>query len=197
MNLVLVGSAAVEPSDSLGFYHLHPRDRFWDMLEIGGVTPGRIISKPERKALAEGHARGNLSDPIRAMFVQKKTSQLIRLGIGITDLNRRVVIAAEKDKAARPTEDDIAGFVSRVAKLSPRILAFATLPEIFVFAFRSRFPAVTEAIGLQAFQIGTSEVWLLGSTITVLRGETLAAQEDAFFALGEKFATLPSGNALE
>ena len=84
MTLVFVGVAVTEPSDTLGFYHLHPRDRFWEMLELGGIT------SQERKALAEGHAQGSLSDPVRSMFIEKKTSQLVRIGIGLTDVNRRV-----------------------------------------------------------------------------------------------------------
>jgi G:T/U-mismatch repair DNA glycosylase len=191
MNVLFAGIAAVEPSEALGFYHLHPRDRFWELLEINGITPVQILSKAERKALAEGHARGNLSEPIRAMFVLKKTSQLVRLGIGITDLNRRVVVAAEKDRTAQPDEDDMAEFIARVEKLAPAILAFVMVPESFVGAFKNRFPAASTAIGLQTFRICSSEVWLLGSTIMVLRGEALKTQEDAFFELGERLGSLP------
>jgi G:T/U-mismatch repair DNA glycosylase len=197
MKLLFVGMAAVEPSETLGFHHLHPRDRFWELLENGGITPTQIISKSERKALADGHAKGNLSDPIRAMFIQKKTSQLLRLGVGITDLNRSVAAASEKDKAAQPGDEDIASFIGRVEDLAPAILAFVTPPDVFVGAMKSRFPSVTPTIGLQTFRIKTSEVWFLGSTIMLLRGEALTAQEDAFFALGEKLGLLMSGGSPE
>ena len=129
--VVFVGTAVDELSDTLGFYHLHPRNRFWELLEIGGMTPTRIITPSERKALAEGHARGSLSDPVRSMFIQKKTSQLLRLGIGLTDLNRRVIAIDDKDKAARPTEEDIQQFIARVPVLNSKVLAFVTKPDLF------------------------------------------------------------------
>ena len=105
LTVVFVGTAVTEPSDTLGFYHLHPRDRFWELLEVNSITPTRIISKQERKAMADGQANGSVSDPVRSMFIQKRTSQLLRLGIGLTDLNRRVVAFNDKDKAARPTPE--------------------------------------------------------------------------------------------
>jgi G:T/U-mismatch repair DNA glycosylase len=188
--VVFVGTAVEELSDALGFYHLHPRNRFWALLEICGITPTRIITPSERKALADGHARGNLSDPVRAMFILKKTSQLLRLGIGLTDLNRRVIATDDKDKAARPTEEDIQQFIARVPMLNPKVLAFVTKPDLFVELFTGRYPGVTATLGLQSFRIGNAEVWLLGSPGGLLRGEALTKQEDAFLALGERISAL-------
>ena len=45
-----------EPSPTLEFHHLHPRDRFWELLDLAGITKGRLITKDERKAMAEGDA---------------------------------------------------------------------------------------------------------------------------------------------
>ena len=192
---VFVGTAVEELSDTLGFYHLHPRNRFWELLEIGGVTPIRIITPSERKALADGHARGSLSDPVRLMFIQKKTSQLQRLGIGLTDLNRRVIAIDDKDKAARPTEEDIQQFIARVPMLNPRVLAFVLKPDLFVEIFASRYPGATATLGLQSFRIGNAEVWLLGSPGGLLRGEALTKQQDAFLALGERILALKGETA--
>ena len=188
--VVFVGTAVDELSDTLGFYHLHPRDRFWELLEMGGITPTRIITPSERKALAEGHARGNLSDPVRSMFIQKKISQLLRLGIGLTDLNRRVIAVDDKDRAARPAEEDIQQFIARVPMLNPRVLAFVAKPDLFVELFASRYPGVAATFGLQPFTIGNAEVWLLGSPGGLPRGEALTKQEDAFLALGERILAL-------
>jgi len=193
--VVFVGTAVEELSDTLGFYHLHPRNRFWELLEIGGVTPIRIITPSERKALADGHARGSLSDPVRLMFIQKKTSQLQRLGIGLTDLNRRVIAIDDKDKAARPTEEDIQQFIARVPTLNPKVLAFLAKPDLFVELFTSRYPGVTATLGLQSFRIGNAEVWLLGSPGGLLRGEALTKQNDAFLALGERILALKGETA--
>ena len=190
LTVLFVGTAVEEVSDTLGFHHLHPRNRFWELLEIGGITPERIITASERKALTVGHARGNLSDPIRSMFMQKKTSQLLRLGIGLTYLNRRVIAANDKDKAARPTEEDIQQFIGKAEKLNPKILAFVANADLFVELSQSRFPDVTPTLGLQSFNIDNSEIWLLGSPGTMLRGEQLTRQEDAFFELGERIKAL-------
>ena len=195
LTVVFVGLAVDEVSDTLGFYYLNPGNRFWELLETGGFTPERHITPSERKALVEGQARGNVSDPVRAMFFQKKTSQLLRRGVGITNMNQRVVARNDKDKAARPTEEDIQQFIRRSAKLNPKILAFVIAPDLFVEIFKNRYPGATAALGLQSFSIGNAEVWLLGSPATRLRGEALTAQEDAFFMLGERMSALTSGTA--
>ncbi len=188
MKVVFVGTAVDELSDILGFYHLHPRDRFWDLVELGGITPKRFMSAAERKALTEGHARGTLSDPIRLIFIQKKTSQLLELGIGLTALNRRVTASGEKDKAAGPTEEDVRELAGKAERLVPRFLAFVMGPELFLEAFKSRYPGATATLGVQPFKIADTEVWLLGSPGIRLRGEALTEQEDAFFALGERIS---------
>lgn len=195
VTVLFVGTAIDELSDRLGFYYLNPRNRFWELLETGGITPERIITASERKALTEGHARGNLSDPIRTLFIEKKTSQLRRLKIGLTDLNRRILASNDKDKAAIPTAEDIHAFIGRVAILNPKIVGFIIRPEIFVDLFQSRYPGVTGTLGPQPFKIGNAEVWLLGSPGSVLRGEVLSKQEDAFFALGERITSLKEQSA--
>lgn len=195
--VVFVGTAVDELSDTLGFYHLHPRSRFWELLEIGGITPARIITPSERKALADGHTRGNLSDPVRSLFIQKKTSQLLRLGIGLTDLNRRVIALDDKDRAARPTDDDIQQFMARAPMLNPRVLGFVMKPDLFVELFTRRHPGVTDTLGPQSFRIGNSDVWLLGSTGGLPRKEALSRQEDAFLELGERILTIKKETAKE
>jgi G:T/U-mismatch repair DNA glycosylase len=188
--VVFVGAVIAEPSNTLGFPHLHPRDRFWELLEINAITPTRVITKPEVKALTEGQAKGNLSDPIRSMFFQKKTSQLLRLGIGLTDVNRRVVAPNEKDTSALPTQEDIDEFIVRCERFNPRTLAFVISPEIFVELFMGRYPDTCNTLGIQPWKICNAEVWLLGSTSVSLRGEALNKQEDAFFALGERLESV-------
>jgi G:T/U-mismatch repair DNA glycosylase len=190
LKVLFVGTAADETSAKLGFYHLHPRDRFWESVELGGITPQRIITASERKALEEGDKQGSVSDPIRQLFIEKKVNQLRKLGIGLTDLNRRVIASGDKDKAARPGEEDIEEFIGRVLELKPKLLAFVINADLFVEVFKSRYRNVTPALGLQPFKIGNAEVWLLGSIATKPRGEALTQQEDAFFALGERIETV-------
>lgn len=190
LTAVFAGAVLDEVSDTLGFYSLTPGNRLWELLEIGGITPERLITTSERKALTEGHARGNLSDPVRAMFIQKKISRLLRLGVGIATINRRVTAKNDKDKAAKPTDEDVRQFIDKAAALSPKILAFVITPEVFVDLFNARYPGVTDVLGVQPFTIGSAEVWLLGSPAARLRGEALTQQEDTFFALGERMAAL-------
>lgn len=190
LKLLFVGTSVDDVSDRLGFYHLNPRDRFWEAIELGGVTPQRIITASERKALDEGDKQGSLSDPIRQMFIEKKISQLRKLGIGITDLNRRVTSSGDKDKLAWPTEEDIEEFIGKVAELKPKVVAFVINADLCVGLFASRYPEVTSTLGLQSFKIADTEVWLLGSTLTKPRAAALTQQEDAFFALGERISAL-------
>jgi G:T/U-mismatch repair DNA glycosylase len=188
--VVFVGSVVDEQSHIFGFHHLHPRDRFWELLEICSITPARIISAGERKALAEGHAKGNVSEPVRAIFIQKKTAQILRAGVGITALNRRAVAKNEKDRPAQPSPEDVEQFIARTLELRPKVVAFITIPEVFPELFKDRYPAANPTSGLQPFRIGGAEVWALGSTVALLRGEALTRQEDVFFALGERMQAL-------
>jgi G:T/U-mismatch repair DNA glycosylase len=190
MTAVFVSPAVLELSETLGFSHLHPRDRFWELLETAGITPKRVITSQERKALADGHAEGSLSDAVRLMFIEKKTSQLLRLGIGLAELNRRAAVTSEKDRSAIPDDNDIRQFLAKVEALHPRILAFVTTPDIFVKAFKSRYPGLTDTPGRQRFQMASSEVWFLGSTTAQIRGASQTAQEELFSALGERISAL-------
>ena len=56
LTVIFVGAAVTELSESLGFYHLHPKDRFWELLAIGSITPKYVITAQERKAHAEDEA---------------------------------------------------------------------------------------------------------------------------------------------
>jgi G:T/U-mismatch repair DNA glycosylase len=195
LTVVFVETAVVEPSDVLGFHHLHPRDRFWEALELGGITPVRIITPEERKALAQGHAQGSLSEPIRVMFIEKKTSQLTRLGIGLAQLNRRVVALGDKDRVARPTREDIDLFMENVTQAKPRLLAFVTPPEVLAELIDRPPSAGPLTPGRQAETIAGAEVWFLGSTIALIRGDARTRQENAFFELGERISALKEGAA--
>jgi G:T/U-mismatch repair DNA glycosylase len=190
LHALFVSAVVDEQSHTFGFHHLHPRDRFWELLEISSITPARVISAGERKALAEGHAKGNVSEPVRAIFMQKKTSQMIRAGIGVTALNRRIAAKNEKDSASQPTADDVEEFIEQTLKLAPRVVGFVVIPDVFTALFKHRYPAALPTPGLQPFSIGGTEVWLLGSTVASLRGEALLKQEDVFFSLGERIQTL-------
>jgi len=123
------------------------------------------------------------------MFFMKKTSLLIRRGVGLTELNRRVAASGEKDKAAAPTGEDIAAFRARVGDLKPAIVALIMPVETVSECFPDQRGDVT-APGPRPWKIGEAEVWVLGSTTGLVRGDAASRQEDAFFALGERVTAL-------
>jgi hypothetical protein len=49
----------------------------------------------------------------------------------------------------------------------------------------------------EQFEMSGSEVWLLGSTTAQIRGASLTAQEDLFFALGERISELEAETATQ
>lgn len=196
LHVLFTGLVATEPSQTLGFHHLHPRDRFWELLEMSSISSARVITKEERKAMAEGHARGNITDPVRQIFLQKKTSQLVRQGIGMTYLHPAAGCDNEKDKNARPTGAELRTFLDACAARPPRVIGLHIEAQVFTDLFQGIAPAASPVPGKQDFTIGSSEVWLLGSTQSALKGDALLAQEDLFFALGERLTELRGGGAV-
>jgi G:T/U-mismatch repair DNA glycosylase len=193
--VVFVDTVVTELWDTLGFYHLHKRDRFWELLMIGGITPATLVTTAEAKALDDGHRSGNLTDPVRMLFIEKKTGQLQKLGIGLAQLNRRTTAIAEKDPWAKPSREDIERFVSRIRENAPKVLAFVTSPETFLAAFASTYPGTTDEPGLQPVRICGAETWFLGPTSFRPRGDRATQQEDVFFALGERLQELTKSTA--
>ncbi len=164
LKAVFVGACATEESDKWGFYHLGRNTVFWDLLELAGITPAKFFPEAERRSLREGSTTGQLSEHVKKMFIEKKTAGLLRLGIGLTDLNRREVVSNEKDPRAKPTESDIHEFEGKVEQLKPSALGFVIHPDVFEECFKPLYPAATAILGHQVFRIHASDVWLLGST---------------------------------
>lgn len=190
LSVVFVDTVVTALWDTLGFYHLHKRDRFWELLMIGGITPARLVTAAEAKALEDGHRSGNLTDPVRMLFIEKKTGQLQRLGIGLAQLNRRLTPESERDPEARPTPGDVAEFLTRIEPNRPRILAFVTPPEIFQSAFGAGPSGGIVRPGPRPAPVCGTEAWYLGPVSFKPRGEAAAKQEDVFFALGERLEAL-------
>ena len=190
LSVVFVATAVDGVSAALGFRHMHPRSRFWDLLATGGLTDGPVMTKEERKALEKGHREGSLSDPVRSMFFMKKTSLLLRKGIGLTEVNRRVAAAGEKDRAAAPNDEDVRAFVGRVETMKPGVVAFVAPPEMVAAWFPADGAEPPGPAGPRTWKIGGAEVWVLGSVTGLVRGDAAAQQEDAFFALGERVTAL-------
>jgi G:T/U-mismatch repair DNA glycosylase len=188
LRVLFVGTALAEISDELGFRYLTTNNRFWPMLEYAGLTPAVLITPSERKVLDNARVSGVLTEMYKKFFYEKREATLLAQRIGLTEFNRRRVYASEDDRDADPTPEDVQKLVKTVEKYRPKIVAFVTKPETFVRAFKPLYPSVTPERGRQEFLLGTSEVWLLGSTNGRLKDDS--ALEDAFDALSERLAAL-------
>jgi G:T/U-mismatch repair DNA glycosylase len=116
---------------------------------------------------------------------------LLKSRIGLTDLNRRVVVRVEDDSGAQPTPDDVGHFVKKVEKFRPKVAAFVMNPETFEKCLKPRYPAATRERGKQEFRIGESEVWLLGSMS--VRPKDADAVEQLFDDLAERLSSIAAG----
>lgn len=188
LRVLFVGTAVTKMSDDLGFYHLEKDDKFWWMLEYGSLTDGPAVSPQERKIIYDTFKTHALNDIYRRLFFEKKERLLAERKIGLTDLNRRVVVETIDDREAAPTAEDVRKFVSTIGKHEPRIVAFVTGLEVFESCFKPLHPEAGRRRGRQEFSIGSSEIWLLGPTTG--KGRDNKALETVFEALGERAAAL-------
>jgi G:T/U-mismatch repair DNA glycosylase len=191
LSVLFVGTAITQTSDELGFYHLGPNDQFWYLLEYGGLTQGSVVTAPERKVLMNAQKDHVLDDLYRNLFFEKKEGIVLRNRIGLTDLNRRLVVAKEDQPGAEPTADDVQKLIKKVEKYRPAVVAFVTRADIFEKCFKPFSPAAGRSVGKQDFQIGSSEVWLIGSTY--VRGKDTDALEQIFEDLAGRLKQLPTG----
>lgn len=188
LDIVFVGTCIANTSDELGFYYLGPNNQFWSLLEYTKISTQRVVTKVERQALKDAYVTGRLTDELKTMFFQKKQDELLKQRIGLTDLNRRIVVSSDDDSKAYPTRRDIDLFVGKVKKLKPRSLAFVTSLDIFEECFKPLFQPATRNRGRQLFRIDETEVWLLGSTSG--RAGNQEAREEVFEELARFLITL-------
>jgi len=188
LRVVFVGTSVAETSDALGFYYLGTKNRFWEMLEYAGISPVPVVSQSDRKALVDAKHTGVLNDVYKQFFFEKKEAALEKLRIGLTDLNRRLVVSNDDDPAAQPTTDDVQKLIKKIEKYHPKIVAFVTSIEIFESCFKRLYPSANRQRGKQDFLIGDSEVWLLGSTSG--RVKDADALEQAFGDLADRLKVL-------
>jgi G:T/U-mismatch repair DNA glycosylase len=186
--VLFAGTAVTKMSDDLGFYHLDKDDKFWWMLEYGSLTQGPVVSPQERKIIYDTFKTHALNDIYRQLFFEKKERLLTGWKIGLTDLNRRVVVEGIDHPDAAPTPEDVRKFVATVKKHQPRIVAFIAGLDVFESCFKPLYPAVNRKRGRQEVSIDGSEVWLLGPTSG--RGKDNKALENVFEALGERVKAL-------
>ena len=188
MRVLFVGTTVGKTSDDLGFYYMGPNNKFWFLLEYAGLTSGPVVSSHERKLMSDTFKTNSLNDIYRKLFFEKKERVLVERKIGLTDLNRRVVVSSDDDPAAKPTPEDVRKFIAKVEKFKPAVVAFVTGLEVFEDCFKPLYPPAARRRGKQDFAISGSEVWLLGSTSGRVKDQD--GLEDVFEALAGRLTTL-------
>lgn len=135
LRLVFCGSALGTASAQAKAYYAKPGNRFWPTLHDIGLTPHR--------------------------FAPQDYPQLLKLGIGLTDLNKT---QSGNDDVLSPEHDDAAGLAAKIERYRPGILAFTAKRPAQVFLRESFGLKGPPAYGLQPQRIGPTHLFVLPST---------------------------------
>lgn len=135
LKLVFCGSALGFESARQKAYYAKPGNKFWPTLHAVGLTP--------------------------RLFRPAEYPDLLQLGIGLTDLNKR---QSGNDTDLSAEHDDVAGLVAKIETYQPALLAFTAKRPAQVF-LRARCDLKgPPAYGLQAHHIGRTQFFVLPST---------------------------------
>jgi TDG/mug DNA glycosylase family protein len=129
--VVFCGTAAGAVSAQKGAYYAGPGNYFWRTLHDAGLTPHR--------------------------FVPAQFPDLLGLGIGLTDLNKRQF---GQDADLDPVHWDVPGLVARLEVCRPARLAFTSKTAA---AVALRRPTGTLRAGPQDATLAGAEIWVLPS----------------------------------
>jgi TDG/mug DNA glycosylase family protein len=131
LRLVFVGTAASARSAATGHYYAHPGNRFWRTLHATGLTP-RLYQPHEFAALLD-------------------------LGIGFTDLCKH---GAGMDHIALKAGVDVEGFIAKMQRYRPRVIAFTSKKAASLYLGR---PTSEIPLGRQAPRDGLPDIFVLAS----------------------------------
>jgi double-stranded uracil-DNA glycosylase len=95
LRLVICGSAAGAVSAAVGAYYAGPGNKFWRILAETGLTPRQ--------------------------FAPMEFREVMRFGIGLTDMTKT---ASGSDASLPRGSDDVPGFIARIVRVRPRMVAF-------------------------------------------------------------------------
>lgn len=128
--LVLCGTAPSRASMTARAYYAHPGNIFWKTLSETGLTP-RLLAPTDY-------------------------AEIIRFGIGLTDLNKTEWGA---DAELSPAEFDVAAFTAKMRRHRPGLIAFDSK-----FAACKFFGCRSVGYGLQAQQLDGIPLFVVPST---------------------------------
>lgn len=133
--VVFVGSSVATASAARGHYYAGPGNKFWELLWESGLTGDRILS-PEQD------------------------SWVLRYGVGLTDLVKGV--AASSDSLLKSGDYDVVGFLAKIEKFAPQVVAFNG-KEAALRVCR-HFGSPEPSLGLSALRLGESKLFVLPSS---------------------------------
>lgn len=131
LRLVFVGTAASERSAATGHYYAHPGNRFWRTLHTIGLTP--------------------------RLYQPHEFPELLKLGVGFTDLCKH---GAGMDHVALQAGVDVAGFVAKMQRYRPRVIAFTGKKAASLFY---GVPTTRIALGRQPPRDDLADIFVLAS----------------------------------
>jgi TDG/mug DNA glycosylase family protein len=135
LDAVFVGTAVGIRSAAVGGYYAGRGNQFWELLYQSGLTPVRL--SPD----CSGH--------------------ILAYGLDLTDLAKRR--ASSRDSELLREDFDVAAFIAKVERLSPRWVAFnGKTPAEVVSRYLGEGRHV--ALGRQPWTVATSRVFVLPST---------------------------------
>ncbi len=135
LRLVFCGSALGAASAQAKAYYAKPGNKFWPTLHAVGLTP--------------------------RLFAPHEYPLLLKLGIGLTDINKT---QSGNDDVLSAEHDDVAGLAAKIETYQPGILAFTAKRPAQVFLRESFGLKAPPAYGLQPQRIGRTHLFVLPST---------------------------------
>ncbi len=134
LDVVFCGTAKGKVSAALGYYYAGPGNQFYSILHKAGFTPEQLLP----------------SD----------CYEINRYKVGLTDL---VQNQSGNDNEIDDISYDVVGFIERIKKYQPRIIAFnGKKAAAFALGFQDKTNKV--AYGLQSLKVGSAVVFVLPST---------------------------------
>jgi TDG/mug DNA glycosylase family protein len=135
----------------VGHHFARPGNRFWKALHLGGLTPRQLAPDEE--------------------------PELLRLGLGITNLVDRATTAAA-DLAPEELQAGAERLASKIRLARPKVVAV-----LGVGAYRTAFAAPKATVGPQSDPIGGATAWVLPNPSGLNAHYQLADLAAAFAAL--------------
>jgi double-stranded uracil-DNA glycosylase len=154
--VVFVGTSVSDRSADRGHYYAHPTNRFWDLLAVTGlIANGPLTSEDDRTITTHG--------------------------VGLTDLVK--VRAASSDRWLSAGDFDVPGFLERLDRVAPRIVAFNGRKAAECVARHLGHPVPPE--GPVPWRVGGAAAYRLRSSSGASSREPYEVKREAWRCFGD------------